>query len=84
MMKNSTPEKQKEGMDAWMRWMNANKASIVEGGAPLERPSALTRTEPQIQKMRWAAIRLCRPNRMMRPRRYSARTIPICKCLAHG
>ena len=22
-------------MDAWMRWMNANKASIVEGGAPL-------------------------------------------------
>ena len=32
MMKNSTPEQQKKGMDAWMKWMNANKASIVEGG----------------------------------------------------
>ena len=31
MMKNSTPEQQKKGMDAWMKWMNANKASLVEG-----------------------------------------------------
>ena len=35
MMKNATPEQQKKGMDAWMKWMNANKTSIVEGGAPL-------------------------------------------------
>ena len=35
MMKNSTPEQQKKGMEAWMKWMGANKASIVEGGAPL-------------------------------------------------
>jgi hypothetical protein len=35
MMKDSTPEQQKKGMDAWMKWMNANKTSIVEGGAPL-------------------------------------------------
>src|SRR6516164_10982558 len=35
MMKNSTPEQQKKGMDAWMKWMNANKTSIVDGGAPL-------------------------------------------------
>jgi hypothetical protein len=35
MMKNSTAEQQKKGMEAWMRWMNANKASIVEGGGPL-------------------------------------------------
>jgi hypothetical protein len=35
MMKSSTPEQQKKGMDAWMKWMNANKTSIVEGGAPL-------------------------------------------------
>ena len=34
-MKNSTPEQQKKGMDAWMKWMNANKTSIVDGGAPL-------------------------------------------------
>jgi hypothetical protein len=35
MMKNSTPEQQKKGIDAWMKWMNVNKTSIVEGGAPL-------------------------------------------------
>ncbi len=35
MMKESTPQQQKEGMDAWMKWMNANKSSFVDGGAPL-------------------------------------------------
>ena len=35
MMENSTPEQRKKGMDAWMKWMDANKSSIVDGGAPL-------------------------------------------------
>jgi hypothetical protein len=35
MMKNSTPDMQKKGMEAWMKWMGAHKASIVDGGAPL-------------------------------------------------
>jgi hypothetical protein len=35
MMKNSTPEQQKKGMDAWMKWMGDHKASLVDGGAPL-------------------------------------------------
>jgi len=35
MMKNSTPEQQKKGMDAWMKWMGKNKKSLVDGGAPL-------------------------------------------------
>lgn len=35
MRQSSTPEQRKKGMDAWMKWMNANQASIVEGGAPL-------------------------------------------------
>jgi hypothetical protein len=35
MMKNSTPEMQKKGMDAWMRWMDTHKGSMVDGGAPL-------------------------------------------------
>ena len=35
MMKNSTPELRKTFMDAWMKWMDANKASIVDSGAPL-------------------------------------------------
>ena len=34
-MKNSTPEQQKKGMDAWMGWMNAHKDAIVDHGAPL-------------------------------------------------
>jgi hypothetical protein len=35
MMQNATPEQQKQGMDAWMKWMDVNKASLVDGGAPL-------------------------------------------------
>jgi hypothetical protein len=35
MMKNSTPEQHKKGMEAWMKWMGANQASIIDGGAPL-------------------------------------------------
>ena len=35
MMKNATPEQQKAGMDAWMKWINANKASLIDAGAPL-------------------------------------------------
>jgi hypothetical protein len=35
MMKSSTPEQQKKGTDAWMKWMNANESSLVDGGAPL-------------------------------------------------
>ena len=84
MMKNSTPEQRKKGMDVWMKWMNANKASIIEGGAPLGKPSASIRTEPQTRKMRSEAIRLCRPKRMMRQRKYSAKIIRICKCQALG
>jgi hypothetical protein len=35
MMQNSRPEQQQKGMQAWMKWMTANRASIVEGGGPL-------------------------------------------------
>ena len=34
-MEGSTPEQQKTGMEAWIKWMEKNKKSIVEGGAPL-------------------------------------------------
>ena len=39
MMKESTPEQQKKGMDGWMKWMGDHKASIVDGGAPLGKTS---------------------------------------------
>src|SRR5271156_4838390 len=35
MMKESTPEQQKKGMEAWMKWMGDHKSSLVDGGAPL-------------------------------------------------
>ena len=35
MMKNATPEQQKQGMDAWMKWMGEHQTSLVDGGAPL-------------------------------------------------
>jgi hypothetical protein len=35
MMKSSTPEQHQKGMEAWMKWMNENKTSLVDGGAPL-------------------------------------------------
>ena len=53
MMRNSTPETRKKGMDAWMQWMDAHKASIVDGGAPWERPSGLTRRAPRREKRHW-------------------------------
>jgi len=33
MMKNSTPEQQKKGMDGWMKWMGKHKKSLVDGGS---------------------------------------------------
>ena len=37
MMRDATPQQQQQGMQAWMKWMEANKASLVDGGAPLGR-----------------------------------------------
>ena len=35
MMRDSTPEQQKLGMEAWMKWMGDHQSSLVDGGAPL-------------------------------------------------
>lgn len=35
MMKNATPEQQKAGMDAWMKWSKQAASSIVDMGGPL-------------------------------------------------
>jgi len=77
MRKNSTPEQRKKGMEAWMKWMNDNKASIVEGGAPLGKTKRVDANGASNTKMRSVATRLCRPNHTMQPRRYSAKTILI-------
>jgi hypothetical protein len=35
MIKESTPEQQQKGMEAWRNWMTKHQASLVDGGAPL-------------------------------------------------
>ena len=35
MMKSSTPEQQKAGMDAWMAWSKKAGSALVDMGAPL-------------------------------------------------
>lgn len=35
MMKNSTPEQRKKGTEAWEKWMEHNKASLADRGAPV-------------------------------------------------
>lgn len=35
MMKNSTPEQRKKGTEAWEKWMEHNKASLIDRGAPV-------------------------------------------------
>ena len=44
MMKNSTPEDKQKGMDAWKTWMDDNKASIVDMGAPLGKTMTVSPT----------------------------------------
>jgi hypothetical protein len=42
-MKNSTPEQQKAGMDAWTAWGKKAAASIVDMGAPLGKSLRVTK-----------------------------------------
>lgn len=42
MMKEMSPEKRKEGMEEWGKWMQAHKKSIVDMGAPLGKNKRVT------------------------------------------
>jgi len=84
MMKNSTPEQQKKGMEAWMRWINANKTSIVQAGAPLGKTKRVDSHGASDTKNGVGGFQLCKPNRTMALQRYLARTIRIYKCPARG
>lgn len=43
MMKNSTPEQQKAGMEAWMTWSKKAASSIVDMGGPLGKSLRVTK-----------------------------------------
>jgi hypothetical protein len=42
-MKQSTPEQQKAGMEAWMAWSKKTAGSIVDMGAPLGKSVRVTK-----------------------------------------
>jgi hypothetical protein len=42
-MKQSTPEQQKAGMDAWMAWGTSARGSIIDMGAPLGKSLRVTK-----------------------------------------
>ena len=43
MMKDATPERQKQGMEEWGKWMNKHQADIVEMGAPVGKTKKVTK-----------------------------------------
>lgn len=47
MMKESTPEQQKAGMDSWRAWGEAHKADLAELGAPLGKNKRVTQDGAQ-------------------------------------
>jgi len=59
MMKNSTPEQQKKGMEGWMKWMGDHKASLVVSGQGLvglvfaPGRSAILATQSAVHHLSW-------------------------------
>jgi hypothetical protein len=43
MMKSSTPERQKAGMEMWMQWSKKAASSLVDTGAPLGKAVKVTK-----------------------------------------
>jgi hypothetical protein len=43
MMKESTPEQHKQGMEAWSKWGQKHQKEIVEMGAPLGKTKKVTK-----------------------------------------
>lgn len=43
-MKNATPEQQKAGMDAWMKWGQKAASAMVDMGAPLGKGTKVTKS----------------------------------------
>jgi hypothetical protein len=81
MMKSSTPEQQKKGMDAWIKWMGKHKKSVVEGGGPLGKTKRVDAKGASNTKNGIGGFSTCKRNLMTRPRRCSARTIPTCRSM---
>ena len=84
MMKESTPEQQKKGMEGWMKWMGDHKAASSMAGRRWGRPSGLTPKARLTPRTGSVAIQSCKP-KLKKPRQScSARIIRISRCPAAG
>ena len=63
MIKSSTPEQRSKGMEAWM---NDNKASILEGGAPLGKTRRADAVGVSDTKNNIGGYSICKPKLMTR------------------
>jgi hypothetical protein len=84
MMKTSTPEQQKKGVEAWMKWMNEHKASLVDGGAPLGKTKRVDANGTSNTKNQIGGYSVVQAETHDAATKCSAKNIPICKCLGHG
>ena len=83
-MKNATPEQMKSGMDGWMTWMNANKASLVDGGAPLGKTKRVDAKGATDAKNDVGGYSIVQADTHEAAADCSARSIRIYRCLVAG
>ena len=84
MMQSSTPEQRQKSMDAWMKWMGDNKASLVDGGAPLGKTKRVDSRGASDTKNDVGGYSIVQADSADAAAKISARTIRICKCRARG
>lgn len=63
-------EQEQAGMDAWMKWVKENEASIVDHGAPLGITKRISAEGISDTKNEITALRLFRPNHTKPPLNY--------------
>ena len=84
MMRNATPEQQRKGMEAWMKWMGDHKAALVTAARRSGKPSGSTSKGASDTKNGLGGYSVVRGTWPTQPRSYSVRTTRTCKCPAPG
>ena len=63
-------EREKAGMEGWMKWAKDNEGSIVDLGSPLGKTKRIDGKGFWTPRTKSPHIRLCRPNRTKLPQSY--------------
>src|SRR3989344_3337493 len=83
MMKSSTPEDMKKGMEDWMKWSESKGKSIVDLGTPLGKTKRVTARDISDVKNEVAGYTLVQADSHDARRRYGEETSRPCRC-RHG